>query len=63
MWLRGVEMRTTLLKMHCTALLGFGIGLCLLAGCAKEDKVESVAGGTSPSLANPRSQFVLVTVK
>ena len=49
-------MKADLSKIFHPVLLGFCLGLCLLAGCAKEDKAKSATGATSPSVANSSSQ-------
>ena len=51
-------MRATLIKMSCTILLGFVLGLYLLAGCAKEDKVKSATGGSSSPVPRSASRSV-----
>ena len=51
-------MRTISTRIFRTALLGFGLGLCLLAGCAKEDKAKSATGGSSSPVPRSASQSV-----
>ena len=51
-------MRTILSRIFRTVLLGFGLGLCLLAGCAKEDTAKSTTGGSSPPVARSASRSV-----
>jgi hypothetical protein len=58
--LREVLVRTILSKIFRTALLGSGLGLCLLIGCTKEDKAKSATGDSSPSAALSPSQSASV---
>jgi hypothetical protein len=51
--LKEVLGRTILSKIFRTALPRVALGLCLLAGCAREDNAKSATGGSSSSV--PRS--------
>jgi hypothetical protein len=58
MRLRGVLVKTILSKIFRTAMLGFGLGLCLLAGCAKKENAKSATGGSAVPAPRSASQSV-----